>query len=105
MNTDTAKTDKLRKWMWLSLGVAGLSQLYFVRELVAAFSIFALGFAVIASLIGSCYLLQKSWETGLAGLLASQNSWLLAARRGVTMAEDWARRPIRRTGSEVPTNV
>jgi hypothetical protein len=91
--------------MWLALGVAGLSQLYFVRELVAAFSIFALGFTVIAALIGSCYVLQKGWETGLAGVLASQNSWLLAVRRGVSVAEDWARRPIRRAGSELPTNI
>ena len=96
--------DTFRKWMWLLLGVVAALQLYFVRELLAAFALFILGFAVIAAMIMSLYLLQKSWESGLAWLLASQNSWVLAVRRGVTFTEEWARRPIRRTGPEVPSN-
>jgi hypothetical protein len=80
-------------------------QLYFVRELLAAFALFILGFSVIAAMIMSLYLAQKVWESGLARLVASQNSWILAARNGMNLAEEWARRPIRRTGPEVPSNI
>jgi hypothetical protein len=97
--------DKLRKWMWVFLGSLAALQLYFVRELLAAFALFILGFAVIAGLIMSLYLAQKVWESGLTQLLASQNSWVMAARRGISFAEEWARRPIRRTGPEVPSNI
>ena len=97
--------DKSRKWMWWLLGVVGSLQLYFVRELLAAFALFLLGFSVIAAIVMGLYLLQKSWETGLALLLASQNSFVLFARRSMTFAEELARRPIRRTGPEVPSNI
>jgi hypothetical protein len=97
--------DTLRKWMWLILGVGAALQLYFVRELLAAFAIFVLGFAVIAVVIASFYMLQKAWESGLGQLLSSKNSWVLAVRHGVATAEDWGRRPIRRPDSELPTNV
>lgn len=102
----TMKTkDTLRKWMWIFLGIAASLQLYFVRELLAAFAIFVLGFAVIAAVIATFYMFQKVWEAGLGQVLSSQNSWVLAVRRGVAAAEDRGRRPIRRPGSELPTNV
>jgi hypothetical protein len=92
--------DTRRKWMWLFLGVVAATQLYFVRELLAAFALFALGFAGIAACLGSLYLLQKGWESGVARLAASQNSWVLAVRRGVSSVEELGRRPIRRPDSE-----
>ncbi len=60
--------DTRRKWMWLLLGVVAALQLYFVRELLAAFALFALGFAGIAICLASLYLLQKGWESGVARL-------------------------------------
>lgn len=97
--------DTFRKWMWMILGVIAALQLYFVRELLAAFALFILGFAVIAMVIGALYLVQKSWEAGVTLLWASQNSGVLALRRGITFAEEWARHPIRRAGPEVPSNI
>lgn len=94
------KRDKGRKWIWWFLGTIAAMQLYFVRELLAAFAIFVLGFAVIGIAIASLYLLQKSWEAGVARLAASQHPVVLAARRGVASVEDLARRPIRRPGSQ-----
>ncbi len=105
MKTKNNNKDTFRKWMWLGLGVVAALQLYFVRELLAAFAIFILGFAVIAGAIATVYMLQKVWEAGLSRVLASQNAWLLAVRRAVWATEDWARRPVRRAGSELPTNV
>jgi len=96
--------DKGRKWLWWFLGVIAALQLYWVRELLAAFAIFALGFAVIAALIGSLYMLQKSWEAGVAMLVASQHPAMLAVRRSVSALEDWGRRPLRRPGS-APTGA
>src|SRR5260370_9787323 len=92
--------DSWRKWMWVLLGVIAAPQLYFVRELLAAFALFALGFAGIAVCLASLYLAQKGWESGVARLAASQNSWVLAARRATTVSEEWVLRPLRRPGSE-----
>jgi hypothetical protein len=92
--------DNRRKWMWVLLGVIGALQLYFVRELLAAFALFALGFAGIAVCLAALYLAQKGWESGVARLAASQNSWVLAARRATAVSEEWVRRPLRRPDSE-----
>jgi membrane protein implicated in regulation of membrane protease activity len=92
--------DSRRKWMWLFLGVLAALQLYAVRELLAAFALFALGFGAIAFCVGFLYFLQKTWEAGVARAVASQHPVLLTARRGVAVVEDWARRPIHRPDSE-----
>jgi hypothetical protein len=94
------KKDSRRKWMWLCLLGIGALQLYAVREILAAFALFALGFGAIAIFIASLYLLQKTWEAGVALVVASQHPAILAARRSVAAIEDLARRPIRRPGSE-----
>lgn len=96
----TKAKDNWRKWMWMFLGVIAALQLYFVRELLAAFALFALGFAGIAVCLASLYLAQKGWESGVARLAASQNSWVLVARRATAVSEEWVRRPLRRPGSE-----
>lgn len=62
--------DSGRIWLWGFLAVIVLSQLYFVRELLAAFALFALGFVAIAIVAAGLYMLQKSCEVGLARLAA-----------------------------------
>ena len=86
--------------MWLFLAVLGAVQFYAVRELLAAFALFVLGFGAIAAVILSVYFLQKAWEAGVAGLALSQNRLVLSARRTVAALEDLARRPVRRPDSE-----
>ena len=92
--------DKSRKWMWWFLGIVLALQLYFVRELLAAFALFALGFAAIALAVVSVYMLQKVWEAGVQRVADSQHPMVNLARRGVNAVEDLARRPLRRPGSE-----
>jgi len=92
--------DKLRKWMWLFLVVLAALQLYAVRELLAAFAIFILGFGAIALCIGALYFLHKTWEAGVSWAVASKHPAFLAVRRGVSVLENWARTPIRRPDSE-----
>ena len=91
--------DSNRKWIWWFLGVVVALQLYFVRELLAAFALFALGFAGIALVVMSLYMAQKVWEAGVQRVADSQHPVVEIARRGVNAVEDIARRPLRRPGS------
>lgn len=91
--------DSGRKWMWWFLGLVMAFQLYFVQELVAAFALFALAFAAIASVIGAVYLLQKTWEAGVLRVVRSSNPTVLATKRAVWAVEDMVRRPVRGAGS------
>src|ERR1700686_5876486 len=91
--------DSKRKWMWWFLGVVLGLQLYFVREVLAAFALFGLGFAAIAFVVMSLYMLQKVWEVGVQRVADSQHPVVDMARRGVNAVEDLARRPLRRPGS------
>lgn len=92
--------DNLRKWMWLFLVVLAAVQLYAVRELLAAFAIFVLGFGAIALFVGGLYFLHKSWEASVSWAVASKHPAFLAVRRGVALVENWARTPIRGADSE-----
>ena len=56
------------KWVWCLSGLAVAWQFYFVRELVAAFAFFAIGFAAVALVFGSLYALRKGWEMGMTRL-------------------------------------
>ena len=92
--------DKGRKWMWWFLGALAAFQLYFVQELLAAFALFVLVFATIASFVVGIYIAQKTWEAGVARLADSTHPVVNLARRGAGAVEDFVRRPIRRPGSE-----
>jgi hypothetical protein len=63
-----------KNWKWaLGLLMAGLgSQFYFVQELVAAFAFFAIGFAALALVIGTLYMLQRGWEMAVTRLVDRQ---------------------------------
>jgi hypothetical protein len=92
--------DNSRKWMWWFLGVVVALQLYFVWELLAAFALFALGFAAVAFVIASLYMLQKGWEVAVARVADSNHPVVSMARRSVSAVEELGRRPLRRPGSE-----
>jgi hypothetical protein len=64
----TTLEDKGRIWLWGVLAVIVMSQIYFVQELVAAFVLFALGFAAIAFLAASLYMLQHCCELAVTRL-------------------------------------
>lgn len=91
--------DKSRKWMWWFLAVVVALQLYFVRELLAAFALFAVGFVVMAFVCGSLYLLVKSWAAAVERLADSQHPVMVKTRNGINAIEDLALRPLRRPGS------
>ena len=60
--------DTRRAWLWSFLGLVAASQLYFVRELIAALALFAIGFAAIAFVVASLYMLAKASALALGRL-------------------------------------
>ena len=72
--------DTRRSWLWWFLAIVAASQLYFVRELVAAFALFAIAFVAIAFVVASLYMLQKSWELAVARLVALRHPVINLAR-------------------------
>jgi len=97
--------DNGRKWMWRFLAVLVALQLYFVRELLAAFALFTLAFAAGAFVITSLYMLQKSWEIAVARVADSYHPLVNLARRGAATVEDMVRRPLRRPGSVTARSI
>ena len=92
----TKAYDKSRKWMWWFLAAMVAGQLYFVRELLAAFALFAAGFAVVAVLVSSLYMLQKVWEVGAARMAERRSPAASMARRAAAAMEELGSRPYRR---------
>lgn len=86
--------DKSRKWMWGFLGVVGAMQLYFVRELLAAFALFALGFAAIAFVIVAMYLIHIGWAVAVEHLAESKHPVVAYTKQSVNSVEDFARRGV-----------
>ena len=64
--------DSSRKWMWWFLGVVVAMQLYFVRELLAAFALFVLGFGAIAFVLGALYMLHQGWAVAVESLASGR---------------------------------
>jgi hypothetical protein len=91
--------DKSRKWMWMFLAAVVLLQTYFVWELLAVFALFAVGFAAIAFVIGSLYMLHRGWALAVDRIADSKHPIMVATRQGLDAIEDVARRPFRRPGS------
>jgi len=90
--------------MWWLLGSIAALQLYFVRELLAAFALFALGFLAIAGAIVALYTLQRAWALTVDRVAESRHPVIVAVRHGIYSVEELARRPFRRPGSEQPAN-
>lgn len=63
-------SDSHRAWIWGFLAVVALSQLYFVRELLAAFALFVIAFLVVAAVVVTLYMLQKIAQLAAARLAA-----------------------------------
>ncbi len=91
--------DKSRKWMWMFLAALVSLQMYFVWELLAVFALFAVGFAAIAFVVGSLYMLHQGWALAVERIADSQHPIMVATRQGIGTIEDAARRPFRRPGS------
>ena len=61
------------KWAWCLSGAAVAWQFYLVRELIAALAFFAIGFAGLALVIVTLYMLQKGWEAAVVRFTNSED--------------------------------
>lgn len=95
-----AKKDSRRKWMWITLAAIAALQLYAVQELLVVYAFFIAGFGAVAVFVLATYSLYKTWEAGVARMLASRHPIFVAARRSVALMEDLGRRPFRGQGSQ-----
>ena len=91
--------DKGRKWMWMFLGALVALQMYFVWELLAVLALFAVGFAAVATVAGTLYMMHRTWAVAVERLADSKHPVMVAARQRLDLIEDAARRPFRRPGS------
>ena len=87
-------TDKSRKWMWWFLGAIAAIQLYFVRELLAAFALFALGFGIVAFVLAALYMLHTGWAVAVERVADSQHPAAVYAKQGVRSVEEFVRRGV-----------
>ena len=95
-----AKEPKIRKPVLRVLAVLLILQIYFVRELIVAEVLFAIGFVVVMSIVGICYALGT---IGLKGIDLTETGLRLAAqgaRRSIDVLEIAARNSIRHLPSE-----
>ncbi|MGH9573197.1 MAG: hypothetical protein ACRD40_06665 [Candidatus Acidiferrales bacterium] len=95
-----AKEPKIRKPVLRGLAILLVLQIYFVRELVVAEALFAIGFVVVMAIVGICYALGT---VGLKGIDLTEMGLRLAAqgaRRSYDMLEIFARESVRHLPSE-----
>jgi hypothetical protein len=64
--TPVPASDRRRNWLWWFLAAVAASQLYFFRELLAAFAIFTIAFAAVTCVVVSLYMLINCGELALA---------------------------------------
>jgi hypothetical protein len=91
---------RLRKGMFLALAILFVFQLYFIRELLVAELLFAVGFAILLVLGGIFYLVGAIGERGLDWAEAGVRVIGDSARRGYSSLEEISRKPFRHPRSE-----
>lgn len=74
--TEERMKPDYRIWKWACgvLAVLATCQFYFVQELIAAFVFFAIGFAALALVVVSLYMLQKAWEMAIAHVFGGKHA-------------------------------
>ncbi len=92
--------DRARKWMWVFLAALVALQFYFVWQLLAAFLLFSLGFAVLAGVALVFYLVEQAGQLSLAWVEPRTRVVAGLARRGLVLLEDLSKKSFRRPRSE-----
>ena len=77
--------ERVRTWTFWLLTIAIASRFYVVQELLAAFVFFAIGFAALAFVVLSLYLLQKGWELSVVRMFDSER-WIARDRTAIWLA-------------------
>ncbi len=86
--------------MWIGLAIVAALQFYYVQEMIAAFVIFCVLFALSAAAGLLIFVLERAGERTLAWAEFRSPRFVLAARRGWTLLEELSKKPLHRTRSE-----
>ena len=72
---------KVRKWMWIALATVAALQFYYVQEMVAAFVVLGVVFALISGAGLLVLLVDRASERGLDWIQVSASGILRAGRQ------------------------
>jgi type IV secretory pathway TrbD component len=86
--------------MWLGLAVPVALQLYYVQEMIAAFVIFCILFALAAGAGLLLFILDRASERTLAWAGLRTPRLARVARRGWTLLEELSKKQLHRPRSE-----
>jgi Mg2+/citrate symporter len=100
VNLRGVRKVSLPKWFWWTFGVLIALQLYFVRELLAAFVLFTIGFSVLAVIALVFYVVERAGEWSMARVEPHAREIVPKLREGVRVAEEISRKTFRRPRSE-----
>ena len=92
--------DQLRKWVFISLGVLFLAQLYFVQELFAALLFFAAIFLAIATFVALVYLVTEGGQRAVAWTETQWRALLAGSRRALAFSEALSKKTSPRPHSD-----
>ena len=93
--------NKARKWMWIGLAVIAALQFYYVQEMIAAFVVLAVVFAVIAGAGLLVLLVDRASERTLNWIETSVLAVLRTARRGASVASEFTAKRAAARGAQV----
>ena len=94
----SVQEKKARKWMWICLAIVAALQLYYVQEMIAAFVVLGVVFALIA---GAGMLVFLTSGRTLTRAEMSGPTILRTARRGVHFAGALAAKRAAERGAQV----
>ena len=85
----SAPEKKARKWLWIGLAVVAALQFYYVREMIAAFVVIAVAFAVIAGAGLLVFLVDRASERTLGWMETSVLAVSRGVRHGISAASEF----------------
>ena len=92
---------KARKWMWIGLAVVAALQFYYVQEMIAAFVVLGVVFALIAGAGLLVFLVDRASARTLTWAELSGLTILRTARRGMHFAGTLAAKRAAAHGAQV----
>jgi hypothetical protein len=90
--------EKAWKWFWVALAALVALQLYFVRELLAAYFLFAVVFAVLLVFAAIFFILEEVGERGVTWAESHAVELVGFARRRFAHLEGFGKKSFRRPG-------
>jgi hypothetical protein len=92
---------KVRKWMWIGLAIVAALQFYYVQEMIAAFVVLGVVFALIAGAGLLVFLVDRASERTLSWVETGALATLRTAQRGLNVAGEFTAKRAAAHGAQV----